>query len=99
MALLEARGQRAAERLAGLARLHRQLSPDAPLARGYARVSAPGHALVASRAAAAREARLTLHFHDGTLDVATGTTPASAQAAPRAPPRPRPPASEQPKLL
>ncbi|MDP3675962.1 MAG: exodeoxyribonuclease VII large subunit [Novosphingobium sp.] len=94
-ALLEQRGLRAAERLAGLARLHRQLSPDAPLTRGYARVSAPGHALVPSRAAAAREARLTLHFHDGTLDVTTDAAP----PAPRAPARRRILPTEQPKLL
>ncbi|MCA1661557.1 MAG: exodeoxyribonuclease VII large subunit [Novosphingobium sp.] len=93
-ALLEARVARAGERLAGLARLQRQLSPDAPLARGYARVSAPGRALVASKAAAASEPRLTLHFHDGTLEVATGAGPAQA-------PRRRlgGRASEQPKLL
>jgi len=94
-ALLESRVQRAGERLAGLARLQRQLSPDAPLARGYARVSAPGRALVASRAVAAQEPRLTLHFHDGTLDVATG--PAPALAPRRA--RKSLPAAEQPKLL
>ena len=92
-ALLESRAQRAGERLAGLARLQRQLSPDAPLARGYARVSAPDRALVASRAAASQEPRLTLHFHDGTLDVSTGLV-ATARPA-----RKTAAATEQPKLL
>ena len=91
-ALLEARLARGAERLAGFARLHRQLSPDAPLARGYARVSAPGRALVPNRAIAAGEPRLTLHFADGTLDVATGSAPRPAA-------RIRHPPAEQPKLL
>jgi len=92
-ALLETRVARAGERLIALARLQRQLSPDAPLARGYARVSAPGRALVASKAAAQGEPRLTLHFHDGTLEVSTG-----APAAPT--PRRRPaPVADQPKLL
>jgi len=91
-ALLEARVVRAGERLRALARLQRSLSPDAPLARGYARVSAPGRALVASRAVAEGEPRLTLHFHDGELEVATGRSPSAVRR--RASPRP-----DQPKLL
>jgi exodeoxyribonuclease VII large subunit len=91
-ALLEARVVRAGERLRALARLQRSLSPDAPLARGYARVSAPGRALVASRAVAEGEPRLTLHFHDGELEVATGRSPSAVRRS--ASPRP-----DQPKLL
>src|SRR5690606_18199638 len=37
------------QRLSGLARLLQQLDPKAPLARGYALVSAPGPPVVASR--------------------------------------------------
>ena len=57
------------ERLAGLERLRRSLDPKAPLARGYALVSAPGRAVVASRAVAAGQSRLTLEFADGKLEV------------------------------
>jgi exodeoxyribonuclease VII large subunit len=88
-ALLEGRAQRAAERLHGFGRVLRQLHYDAPLKRGYARISAPGKPLVGSRAAAVGEPRLTLHFDDGTLDVAP-----AGRAAPRKPASP-----EQPKLL
>lgn len=82
------------ERLKALGRVLQQLDPKAPLARGYALVSAPGHPVVASRAIAAAQERLTLEFADGTLEVGPG-------AAPRAPSRVKPPASpgEQPKLL
>jgi exodeoxyribonuclease VII large subunit len=91
-ALLETRVVRAGERLQALARLQRSLSPDAPLTRGYARVSAPGRALVPSRAVAEGEPRLTLHFHDGELEVATGRSPSAVR-------RRASPASDQPKLL
>ena len=90
--LLEARAGQSAERLRGLGRVLDQLNPKAPLSRGYALVEAPGGQLVPSRAAAAGEPRLTLHFHDGTLDVST-----SAPA--RAPRRGQGPAPDQPKLL
>jgi exodeoxyribonuclease VII large subunit len=69
----------------------RQLHYDAPLQRGYARVSAPNKALVGSRVAAAGEPSLTLHFHDGAIDVAPAGRPAPRKAAPARP--------EQPKLL
>jgi exodeoxyribonuclease VII large subunit len=82
------------ERLTALGRLLQQLDPKAPLVRGYALVSAPGHPVVASRTIAAAQERLTLEFADGTLEVGPGV-------APRAPPRAKPPAApnEQPKLL
>jgi exodeoxyribonuclease VII large subunit len=82
------------ERLAALERLRRQLDPKAPLARGYALVSAPGLPVVASRAVAAAQERLTLEFADGTLEI--GPAP-----GPRAPSRAKsaPPSGEQPKLL
>jgi exodeoxyribonuclease VII large subunit len=85
------------ERLAALDRLRRQLDPKAPLARGYALVSAPGHPVVSSNAVAAGQERLTLEFADGTIEV--------SPSASRTPPRPKPgssppsPSGEQPKLL
>ena len=45
-ALLQSNARRAGERLAALDRLRRSLDPRAPLARGYALVSAPGHPVV-----------------------------------------------------
>lgn len=60
------------QRLAALARLAGQLHPDRPLARGYVRVTAPGGTTITTRAAAAAEPALKLHFADGALDVATG---------------------------
>ena len=77
-ALLSNRLGRARERLDGFTRLLPQLGPDAALSRGFVRVSAPGAAAVTNRAAAATQPVLTLHFRDGTLDVAT-----AAKARPR----------------
>jgi exodeoxyribonuclease VII large subunit len=79
-ALLRANARRAGERLAALDRLRRSLNPRAPLERGYALVSAPGHAVVASRALAAAQAALTLEVADGRLEVAPG---GAAQRKPR----------------
>src|SRR3546814_20348290 len=64
------------QRLAGARdRLHRtgrpleSLAPDAPLKRGYARVSAHLNDAVVGSAAVARAAgAVTLHFADGTVD-------------------------------
>ncbi len=81
------------DRLAALERLRRQLDPKAPLARGYALVCAPGHPVIRSREAAARQQRLTLEFVDGTLDV----VPAGSPRPPRT--KTAPPSGEQPKLL
>lgn len=67
------------QQLAALERLRLQLDPEAPLARGYALVSAPGHRAISSREVAAGQPVLTLKFADGTLDVATG----GARKAPR----------------
>jgi exodeoxyribonuclease VII large subunit len=85
------------ERLAALDRLRRQLDPKAPLARGYALVSAPGHPVVSSRAVAAAQERLTLEFADGTLEV--GPAGASAPSRPKPAPPPSALSVEQPKLL
>ncbi|MBC7158799.1 MAG: exodeoxyribonuclease VII large subunit, partial [Porphyrobacter sp.] len=98
-ALLERAWAERRERLAALDRVRRQLDPEAPLQRGYALVSAPGHAVIASRALAERQDALTLKFADGALAV----VPAGGEAAPapRKPPAKggRTPGYDQPKLL
>ncbi|MFN5779179.1 MAG: exodeoxyribonuclease VII large subunit, partial [Novosphingobium sp.] len=87
--LLSARLDRAQERLAGLARLHASLNPDAVLQRGYVRVTGADGATLTSRAAAVDEPSLTLHFRDGALKVAPGDgppAPSRSRPAPKAPP-------------
>ncbi len=85
------------QRLGALERLLLQLDPKAPLTRGYALVSAPGHAVVKSRAVAAAQERLTLEFADGRLEVGP------ADGRPPSRPKPAPSAGggevRQPKLL
>jgi exodeoxyribonuclease VII large subunit len=93
--LLSARLDRAGERLTGLSRLFVSLNPDAVLQRGYARVTGADGRTLTSRAAAAGEARLAVHFRDGALAVVPdGARPAARPAA-----KPAPPAPEQGKLL
>lgn len=96
--LLSARLDRAQERLAGLARLHASLNPDAVLQRGYVRVTGADGATLTTRAAAANQDSLLLHFRDGDLVVRAGDAPPAA-----APSRSRPalkvPPPEQGKLL
>lgn len=75
------------ERLAALERLRLSLDPRAPLRRGYALVSAPGHPVVASKAVAAALPVLTLEFADGKLDLSTSPA-APAKARPAAPAKP-----------
>ncbi|WP_088310428.1 exodeoxyribonuclease VII large subunit [Novosphingobium sp. B 225] len=88
----------ARERLDALARTARSLNPDGILERGYARVTAADGRTLTSRAAAADEAALALHFRDGVLEVVTHADPATrATPKPKASPRPAPP--EQGKLL
>ena len=65
----------AAARLAGLARIAEQLNPLRLLEKGYVQVTTPRGATVTTRAAAAAEAALELHFADGVLAVATGAAP------------------------
>jgi exodeoxyribonuclease VII large subunit len=92
--LVTARIGALSERLDGLGRLIVSLNPDNILERGYVRVtSADGRTLV-SRAAAAMEATLSLHFRDGELTV----TPAAARPA-KPLPRDKPVPPEQGKLL
>jgi exodeoxyribonuclease VII large subunit len=71
------------ERLAALGRLAEQLHPDRPLKRGYVRVTGPDGGVVTSRAAAAREPALELHFADGSLPVSPGAAAAALRSRPR----------------
>jgi exodeoxyribonuclease VII large subunit len=96
-AVLDRIAARAAERLAGLERVLTQLDPDAPLQRGYARVTADDGRTLVDRVAAKGEPRLTLHFRDGTLDV----SPVEGAPSPPGPARARPKPAEprQPSFL
>ncbi len=74
-AVLERRLRSDRERLAAYGRVLPQLNPKMPLKRGYVLVSdAQGHTITA-HADAAKEAALTLHFHDGDLVVGVGGKP------------------------
>ncbi len=95
-AVLERITRRAAERLAGLERVLAQLDPDAPLQRGYARVSAADGRTLIDKAAAAAEPSLKLHFRDGVLDVVPVEGPV-APPTPRA--KPKPSEARQPSFL
>jgi len=79
--LLKARLSAARGRLDGLVRLFVSLDPDKVLGRGYVRVTGPDGRTLTSKALAAREAALALHFQDGVLAVSTGAAP--GRAAPR----------------
>ena len=73
------------ERLAGLGRVMASLDPANVLERGYVRVTGAGGATLTTRAASAGEPALTLHFADGTLDVApAGKAPPAPRRKPRA---------------
>lgn len=94
--LVTAQVQTARGRLDGLARLFVSLDPDKVLSRGYVRVSAGGRTLT-TKAGAAQEQSLVLHFQDGELPVSTGAVTA------RGPIRSKPPVTHddgpQGKLL
>lgn len=79
-AQLTARLAAARERLDALARLMVSLNPDAILDRGYVRVTAADGRTLVSKAAAAKEPSLALHFRDGELAVmpAEGRSPRAA---------------------
>ncbi len=95
--LLASRVEAARGRLEGLSRLFVSLDPDRVLARGYVRVTAGDGRTLTGKAAAAQEPALTLHFRDGTLDVAP--TAGGTSRPPARPRHPAPPAPEQGKLL
>ncbi|WP_332040573.1 exodeoxyribonuclease VII large subunit [Parasphingorhabdus sp.] len=73
----------ARQRLDNLWRLAQQVSPDGPLKRGYARVSALDKSVIGSRAAAIKAGAVNLHFHDGTVAAHVGDKP-EAQSEPPA---------------
>lgn len=87
------------DRLAALARVALSLNPDRVLERGYVRVTAADGRTLTSRAAAAGELALTLHFCDGGLAVAPMGGDAPTCASSRSKPAPRPAPPEQGKLL
>ena len=84
--LLSARISQARGRLDGLARLFASLDPDRVLARGYVRVTAADGRTLVSRASAAAEAHLSLHFSDGQLAVTTESAPVRSPPRPKSPP-------------
>ncbi len=92
--LLKARLERASDRLTATARLFASLDPARVLERGFVRVTGSHGRTLVSRAAAAGEASLALHFRDGVLD-AVPAGPAPVRAASK----PKPAAPEQGKLL
>ncbi|WP_067785552.1 exodeoxyribonuclease VII large subunit [Paraurantiacibacter namhicola] len=87
-ALLTRKFEDATSRLDAMERVRRQLDPKAPLARGYALVSAPDLPVIASRDLAGKQPVLTLEFADGRLQVAPGDAPPL-----KARPRPRKPST------
>jgi exodeoxyribonuclease VII large subunit len=95
-AVLDRITRRAGERLAGLERVLAQLDPDAPLQRGYARVSASDGRTLIDKASATGEPWLRLHFRDGMLDVAPVDGPPTPPA-PRS--KPKPSEARQPSFL
>ena len=83
-------------RVDALDRLRRSLDPEAPLLRGYVLVTDSSGHVVKTRAAAEKEAELTLKFADGAMAVA----PVQGDAPPRqARARPAVAPPLQPKLL
>ncbi|VAV87844.1 Exodeoxyribonuclease VII large subunit [hydrothermal vent metagenome] len=74
----------AQQRLDAIWRLARQVSPDGPLKRGYARISAASGALIGSREAASREQAINIHFQDGDIGAQiTGSTDAVSMPKPK----------------
>lgn len=87
-----------AARLSSLDRLLRQVHPDAPLSRGYAKVTDRNGQVVTKRQGAIDAALLDLHFGDGKVGVAVGDTPQTTKPAPKKSAAPKA-AGDQPKLL
>ncbi|MFC4846659.1 exodeoxyribonuclease VII large subunit [Hephaestia sp. GCM10023244] len=81
-AMLDQRLASARDRLNRTGRLLESLDPDAPLKRGYARVSARvNDAVVGSTTAARAAGAVTLHFADGTVDARVERGGAKSYAA------------------
>lgn len=79
----------ARQRLDSLWRLARQVSPDGPLKRGYARVSAADGSFVGGRREAAKAGNVELHFHDGSIEAVVGKPRDIASKPPVSKPSPR----------
>ncbi len=77
----------AKQRLDAIWRLAQQVSPDGPLKRGYARVSASDGEHIGSKAGAEKAGVINLHFHDGDVGAKVGDT--GAVPAPKKP-KPKP---------
>ncbi|MBO9581498.1 MAG: exodeoxyribonuclease VII large subunit [Sphingobium sp.] len=96
-ALVERRIADASQRFAALSRLFQSLNPDAPLARGFARVMV-GDTLVRSKEDARAAGRVTLKFADGEIGAVIGAvTDDGAAPAPRSSQRPRQPPDSKPQ--
>ncbi|MEM1133613.1 MAG: exodeoxyribonuclease VII large subunit [Pseudomonadota bacterium] len=104
-ALVTAPLQRSAERLAALERLLAQCHPDAPLQRGYAKVTNRKGAIVASGEAAKAAGEVSLHFADEAVAARIEGAATAVKTPPVAPakkPVRRKPSAQnadQPKLL
>ena len=89
-------------RLSSLDRLLRQVHPDAPLSRGYAKVTDRNGQVVTKTQGAIDAALLDLHFGDGKVGVAVGDAPEkptkTVKPAPKKSAAPKA-AGDQPKLL
>ncbi len=83
-------------RLAGLERLLLSLHPEAPLARGFARVTGPDGKTISSSGAAKAARDLQIRFADGTVDVSVG---GSLPPAGKAPAAAKPASSKQQDLF
>lgn len=81
----------AKQRLDNIWRLAQQVSPDGPLKRGYARVSALDNSFIGSREAAIKAGAVRLYFHDGNVaaQITDGPDP-----EPKSPVKPTPPAAK-----
>ncbi len=81
--------QDATHRLDSLWRLAQQVSPDGPLKRGYARISALDGRFVGSRDEALSVGAVNLHFHDGEVGAQITDEPVTKSAQSPKPVKPK----------
>jgi exodeoxyribonuclease VII large subunit len=86
--LLNRRVEQGQQRLDALTRLAGSLHPEAPLKRGFARVTDADGKTIMTRAAAVKAGEVTLRFVDGEVGglVNGGATPRPATQKPNKPP-------------
>lgn len=77
----------ARQRLDAIWRLAQQVSPDGPLKRGYARVTASDGTHIGSRAGAEQAGRVTMHFQDGDIGAQVMESDAEPLSKPKAKPK------------